>query len=651
MLLRGGSRSKVAVVLFLAFCCVISLYNVQLLIDDDDSHDDVQMGLRRQLSKSLPDGGCEITWPQKPPSDIEITYAASYPGCGARMTWNLVEALTGLETGDDWNNNGRGSEVVTVKTHYPQSNGILVEFDDQIQRVFIVIRNPMKSIPSFFNHIYEMRNHLPVHSERAPLEEWTKWRDAYLDIEIAEYKKFINYWMDRYTPENRLLLTYEGLTDELIGPEVTKGLNEFLGKARGVTPIHPDSVACIWRAVVKNKPPEHQKKQFEKLQSQALNQPQGSIPIPSAIQPKHGAAIQSAADQSRQQQQLPPKPERQLVEQEQRITHPQGTNGIGRNPSNALSAKELYLRNSAIPLQQHETPQVHLMNIPNRAPTIVGTVPKNEAVSNVGGEVVDPLDVLNEEMKKILVGGQELLIRTRLDKPFQQQSPVLGQPGDLLLQHQASVADISGPKNNLVSKKELRREKEDVDINTQQLEMPKPQDMLLDQQAPKKVSDSKKELQSNEAVEINAQQLEQSKQEDLIFRGDHDDNGVDPLVVLQEKLQRVLKRGKKLLARHPSPPTQKLQDEMISGYYGRSHRRLDPGHHNSQRVGPDVPRPYLPRQLDSMMQMLLEVANRYEKKDVRLYHVMMGYYEQIRSERAKMQSDEPMNVKSPFGFY
>ena len=107
------------------------------------------------------------------------------------MMWNLVEALTGMWTGDDWNNNGRGEEVVTVKTHYPQSNGILVDFDEKIQRGFIVIRNPMKSIPSFFNHIYEMRNHLPVHSERAPLEEWIKWRNAYLETEIAEYRKFI----------------------------------------------------------------------------------------------------------------------------------------------------------------------------------------------------------------------------------------------------------------------------------------------------------------------------------------------------------------------------------------------------------------------------------------------------------------------------
>jgi hypothetical protein len=103
---------------------------------------------RRQLSEALPNGGCRLTWPKKPAPGTPITYAASYPGCGARMTWNLVEALTGLETGDDWNNNGRGSEVVTVKTHYPQSNGILPEFDDRIHRAFIVIRNPLESIPS-----------------------------------------------------------------------------------------------------------------------------------------------------------------------------------------------------------------------------------------------------------------------------------------------------------------------------------------------------------------------------------------------------------------------------------------------------------------------------------------------------------------------
>ena len=67
-------------------------------------------------------------------------------------------------------------------------------------------------------------------------------------------------------PENRYVITYEGLTDDLIGAEVTKGLNEFLGTADGVDAIDRESVPCVWRAVVKNEPPEHQKEQIKKLE-------------------------------------------------------------------------------------------------------------------------------------------------------------------------------------------------------------------------------------------------------------------------------------------------------------------------------------------------------------------------------------------------
>lgn len=394
---------------------------------------------QRRLSEALPNGGCKITWPEKPDPNIQITYAASYPGCGARMTWNLVEALTGLQTGDDWNNNGRGAEVVTVKTHYPQSNGILVDFDEKIGRAFIVIRNPIKSIPSFFNHIYEMRNHLPVHSERAPLEEWLKWRNAYIETEISEYKKFICYWMDRYTPENRLLITYEGLTDDLIGAEVTKGLNEFLGMASGVTTIERESVPCIWRAVVKNEPPPQQKAQIEKLQSMAKNQPQNAPPV---------------VQQPQQQQQ-----QQQIVE--------------------------------------------------------------------VMAE--DPLDVQLREAQAQL------------------------QQAQLLIQQQQGAA------------------------------------------AP--------------ALTVE-QQLAQTQSEFL---------------ALQQQQQQGLQPGLR--------------------------RRLDPGHHNSQRKGPEVPRPYTPQQLDSMMNMLLEVGERYHKQDVRLYHIMMGYYEKIREERLRLSPDGASVAQPPGGLY
>ena len=238
-------------------------------------------------------------------------------------------------------------------------------------------------IIQFFNHIYEMRNHLPVHSERAPVEEWVKWRNAYVDIEIAEYKKFVFYWMDRYTPENRHLITYEGLTDDLIGAEVAKGLNEFLGLVEGVDPIEQESVACVWKAVVKNQPPAEQAAQIAKLQALALNQPQTQ----------------------------------------------QGVN---------------------------------------------------------------------------------------------QQGPPFSAP-----------------------------------------ESPEP---------------------------------EQQQQQPLL------------------------------------------------------RRRLDPGHHDSQRKGPAVPRPYTTKQLDSMMNMLLEIGERFKAEDVRLYHIMMGYYEKVREARIKMTPDETVQ-QPPGGFY
>ena len=90
--------------------------------------------------------------------------------------------------------------------------------------------------------------------------------------------------MDRYTPEHRLLMTYEGLTDDQIGPEVARELNDFLGLAQGVVPIATESVPCVWRAVVKNQPPPQQAAHIEKLQAAAQGQrfAPGQAPRPQA---------------------------------------------------------------------------------------------------------------------------------------------------------------------------------------------------------------------------------------------------------------------------------------------------------------------------------------------------------------------------------
>jgi len=52
-----------------------------------------------------------------------------------------------------------------------------------------------------------------------------------------------------------------------------------------------------------------------------------------------------------------------------------------------------------------------------------------------------------------------------------------------------------------------------------------------------------------------------------------------------------------------------------------------------------------------MMNMLLEVAEKYQNDDVRLYHIMMGYYEKIREERGKISKEDGTKIGSPPGGY
>ena len=67
---------------------------------------------------------CRVPPALPPPQPIAPTFAASYPGSGAKMSWNLITGLTGVQTGDDWLlNDVEWNQAVTVKTHYPHPEG------------------------------------------------------------------------------------------------------------------------------------------------------------------------------------------------------------------------------------------------------------------------------------------------------------------------------------------------------------------------------------------------------------------------------------------------------------------------------------------------------------------------------------------------
>ncbi|KAL7530196.1 hypothetical protein ACHAXR_005823 [Thalassiosira sp. AJA248-18] len=218
---------------------------------------DARNNQRRSLSIALPNGGCKLTYANPSPTPIAPTWQASFPGSGARMTWILVEALTGIRTNNDYDSHERGYEnVVAVKTHYPVKNAKnnFQNLDPLFGRTILLLRNPINAIPSYFNQEYEHLNHFPTHSIRGPNEDWVKYRDderGDLSFRLSQYESFVEYWMEKYPERSDLLIvTYEDLTDSHRGPNEATRIANFLAETEGVNPIAPGSIPCVWDTIV-----------------------------------------------------------------------------------------------------------------------------------------------------------------------------------------------------------------------------------------------------------------------------------------------------------------------------------------------------------------------------------------------------------------
>ena len=131
-----------------------------------------------------------IQWKKPIPKKMEPTLVASYPGSGAKLTWKLIRAITGIMTGDDVDHNGlvRKGQVVAIKTHYPTilskekfeaTTTIATTTNDaheeehqqsdvvnlsRIERSILLLRSPFHAIPSYYNFQYERSMNLENHS-------------------------------------------------------------------------------------------------------------------------------------------------------------------------------------------------------------------------------------------------------------------------------------------------------------------------------------------------------------------------------------------------------------------------------------------------------------------------------------------------------
>jgi hypothetical protein len=248
-----ASRKRRGVVLAAIF--VLSFYSIannNFLSEYEDELSRTESLSRRALGRDAIQ--CKKIQPAHRPSGngTRPVFAASYPGSGSKMLWNIIEGLTELWTGDEWFQNGRNlpNEVVSVKTHYPQSNGREIPWKDMVDRAILLLRSPLHAIPSYHNYVYEYDNKLAPHSTRAPTEEWIKWRDNNFEKELAAWETHLRYWVDKFgvkenssTDDNNLLIiTYE---DIVTGPEEIREISEFLKPVLSV-----NSPECIYDAVV-----------------------------------------------------------------------------------------------------------------------------------------------------------------------------------------------------------------------------------------------------------------------------------------------------------------------------------------------------------------------------------------------------------------
>jgi len=197
------------------------------------------------------DDSCVIQPAVEPPGGTIPIVSASYPGSGSKMTWNLIEGLTGFWTGDDWFNNGREENVVSTKTHYPHPAGRRIPFGDDIKRALILIRHPMDAIPSYHNYQYEVENGLTLHSLRAPVDAWIPWRDLNFEIELNLWKESIIFWMDSFSQEDRMVMFYENIVEDHTGPSDSLRLSKFLARTPGVEAVAATRAECVWRAIIK----------------------------------------------------------------------------------------------------------------------------------------------------------------------------------------------------------------------------------------------------------------------------------------------------------------------------------------------------------------------------------------------------------------
>ncbi len=117
-----------------------------------------------------------------------------------------------------------------------------------------------------------------MHKQKvAPEESWLRWRDANFNQQLYLWRVHTQYWLDKYTAENRIVTPFERLVNGIDGPKFANEINQFLGKKKNQnnvladegleTPGGEDSgaikdinkVTCMWAKILDQEDSELEK--------------------------------------------------------------------------------------------------------------------------------------------------------------------------------------------------------------------------------------------------------------------------------------------------------------------------------------------------------------------------------------------------------
>jgi len=204
-------------------CALIFLVGYSLQTDQDVERRARQLLERKDKLRELVTidkggGACDIGNPTDNATMVADagstrTLLASYPGSGKRFLWTIIKAMTNYEVADDWNFSGKLKEnPLNIKTSWPHKEGTW-SWDEQMDQVMLMIRNPRRAIPSYHTMRWELgyaKNwgesyvHIPdTYMERPTLEQWETWRDGHFNREIDSWFDFYDFWMQAGFQEER----------------------------------------------------------------------------------------------------------------------------------------------------------------------------------------------------------------------------------------------------------------------------------------------------------------------------------------------------------------------------------------------------------------------------------------------------------------